>query len=208
MVVVVEAPPSSLNTTSAPPPSPNLTHLTHLPCRLQFPDPGAVSPISSLTPSTQFLINAICPPPPTPPSPVLSVLSSISLANTQRWSFNKGACAAGARLSTTLMVPLFRAAPEETYKLHFSPLRALSTLFLMHSSNPSESYHAALPCSLNKSSPPLPPAAAAAFPPRPPTSAPLPPVSPLSPPSDASPRAAAAICCLQLPHMYSSNAPQ
>lgn len=91
------------------------------------------------------------------PGPVLSVLSNISLANTQRWSLNKGAYAAGARLSTTLMTSMFRAAPEESHKLHFSPTRALSTPFLMHSSNPSESYHAALPRSLNKSFPPLPP---------------------------------------------------
>lgn len=49
------------------------------------------------------------------------------------------------------MIRVFRAAPEEMCKLHFSPLCTLSTPFLMHSSNPSESYHAALPCSLNKS---------------------------------------------------------
>lgn len=133
---------------------PRLTHLTHLPCRLQFPDPSTVFRISSLTPphsNPHYCYLAVT------LAPVLSVLSNISLANTQRWSLNKGAYAAGARLSTTLMTSMFRAAPEESHKLHFSPTRALSTPFLMHSSNPSESYHAALPRSLNKSFPPLPP---------------------------------------------------
>lgn len=52
------------------------------------------------------------------------------------------------------MIPELRFPPRRR-KLHSSPLRALSPLstpFLMDSSNLSESYHTALPCSLDKSS--------------------------------------------------------
>lgn len=148
------------------------------------PAPSSVSPLSPPRLKSSLLLPGC--------HPVLSVLSNIPLANTQRWPLTKGACAAGARLSTTLMTPVFRAAPEESRKLHFSPIRALSTPFLMHSPNPSESYHAALPCSLNKSSPPF----LLLVVPSPPTP---PPVSRLSPLSNISPRAA--ICCLQFPRM-------
>lgn len=53
------------------------------------------------------------------------------------------------------MIPVFRAAPRRCANFTLLPSRSLSphsTPFLMRSSNPSESYHAALPCSLNKSS--------------------------------------------------------
>lgn len=87
------------------------------------------------------------------PVPV-SLSPYFSLSDTHRWPLNKRLCSASGLLSTTLMIPVVWSCPKETHKLHFSPL-ALSPLFtpfLMHSSNPSESYHAALPCSLNKSS--------------------------------------------------------
>lgn len=116
----------------------------------QFPD--STFPVSSLFFQLNFSLLL---------SDSHPLLPDFSLSNTQRWPLNKRLCLVSTLLSTTLMIPVFRTAPRRRTNFTFLPL-ALSphfTPFLMHSSNPSESYHAALPCSLNKSSffYPLPP---------------------------------------------------
>ncbi len=85
----------------------------------QFPH-STFSSISPLFP-TQFLINAIW----LSLSLSLSLFVDLSLSNTHRWPLNKRLCSASALLSTTLMIPVFRAAPRRRTNFTFLPSRSL-----------------------------------------------------------------------------------